>query len=73
MADFKTQTIEIDGMHCDACVRRVTQALGSVPGVRVVSVGIGKAEVVGEPPTEAAIRSAIDATGFTVKGVHAHG
>jgi copper chaperone len=36
-------TVKIDGMHCGACVRRVNQALGSVPGVQVSEVRIGAA------------------------------
>jgi len=30
--------LSIEGMHCDACVRRVTNALNGVEGVRVESV-----------------------------------
>ena len=36
-------TVRIDGMHCGSCVRRVSQALGSVPGVQVNEVRIGAA------------------------------
>jgi copper chaperone len=36
-------TLRIDGMHCGSCVRRVSQALASVPGVRVEEVRIGAA------------------------------
>jgi copper chaperone len=38
-------TLTIDGMHCGACVRRVTQALGRIPGAEVVEVRIGAARV----------------------------
>ena len=31
-------TLFIDGMHCGSCIRRVTQALSSVPDVRVEEV-----------------------------------
>ena len=41
MAEFKLQ---IDGMHCGACVRRVTQALASVEGVKVNEVSVGAAQ-----------------------------
>jgi copper chaperone len=41
--------LQIDGMHCAACVRRVTQALQSVlqsvPGSEVESVRVGGARV----------------------------
>jgi copper chaperone len=36
-------TVKIDGMHCGSCVRRVNQALVSVPGVQVSEVRIGAA------------------------------
>jgi len=42
MAEFKLQ---IDGMHCGACVRRVTQALASVEGVKVNEVSVGASAV----------------------------
>jgi copper chaperone CopZ len=35
----------IDGMHCDGCVRRVTNALKGVEGVHVESVAVGSASV----------------------------
>lgn len=38
-------TLNIDGMHCGACVRRVTQTLERVPGTEVVEVRIGAARV----------------------------
>lgn len=42
MAEF---TLRIDGMHCGSCVRRVTQALASTPGVAVDEVRVGAARV----------------------------
>lgn len=42
MAEF---TLRIEGMHCGACVRRVTQALASVAGVTVGEVNIGAAHL----------------------------
>lgn len=38
-------TLRIDGMHCGACVRRVTQALERIPGVEVLEVRIGAARL----------------------------
>ena len=70
MQDFQTQVLTIDGMHCDACVRRVTQALGGLPGVRVESVTIGEARLLAEPPCEPEIRAAIEEAGFTMKSIH---
>ena len=41
-------TLTIEGMHCGACVRRVTQALQRVPGTTVEEVRIGAARVQSE-------------------------
>lgn len=38
--------LTIGGMHCGACVRRVTAALQKVEGVDVKSVEVGSAAVV---------------------------
>ncbi|WP_158748447.1 heavy-metal-associated domain-containing protein [Acidobacterium sp. S8] len=38
-------TLRIDGMHCGACVRRVTQALQRVEGAEVQEVRIGAARM----------------------------
>ena len=38
-------TLRVENMHCGACVRRVTQALENVGGVRVDEVRIGGARV----------------------------
>ncbi len=37
--------LRVDGMHCGACIRRVTQSLLSVPGVNVEEVRLGAARV----------------------------
>jgi copper chaperone len=42
---MKEVTLRIDGMHCGACIRRVTQALHSVNGVEVEEVRLGAARV----------------------------
>ena len=36
-------TLQIDGMHCGSCVRRVSQALASTPGIEVKEVRVGAA------------------------------
>jgi copper chaperone CopZ len=38
-------SLSIEGMHCGACVRRVTNALEAVEGVKVSSVEVGSARV----------------------------
>ncbi len=35
------QTISVTGMTCQNCVRHVSQALSSLPGVRSVNVDLG--------------------------------
>jgi copper chaperone len=37
--------IAIDGMHCDGCVKRATEALKKVPGLVPEKVEIGRARV----------------------------
>jgi copper chaperone CopZ len=39
-------TLQIDGMHCGSCVRRVSQALASTPGIEVKEVRVGAARFV---------------------------
>ena len=66
MAEF---TLKIDGMHCGACVRRVTQALSAVEGVAVNEVTVGAARIAStqEPaPVEAAV-AALAKIGFTAR------
>ena len=36
---------KIVGMKCDGCVRGVTAALSALPGVEIISVSVGGAEV----------------------------
>lgn len=38
-------TIQIDGMHCNACVARVTRALAKVDSAKVLNVAIGQATI----------------------------
>jgi len=53
-------TLTIEGMHCDACVRRVSRALQGVAGTVVEQVRIGTAVVRSEEiaPVLAAIAKA---------------
>ena len=37
--------LRIDGMHCGACVRRVSQALASTEGLEVKEVRVGAARI----------------------------
>ena len=61
--------LKIDGMHCDACVRRVRMALGKVHGVEVMDVQVGSAQIAVDP-SKTTPESAIDAVngiGFTAQ------
>ncbi|HWZ49989.1 MAG TPA: heavy-metal-associated domain-containing protein [Granulicella sp.] len=62
-----TLTLSIEGMHCGACVRRVTNALQAVPGVAVGSVEIGSAKLAfdSEEATAQEIAAAVSGIGFT--------
>lgn len=52
-------TLQIDGMHCGSCVRRVSQALAGVGGLDVKEVRIGAARFEAAEP--AASEKAIEA------------
>ncbi len=55
-------TLSIDGMHCGACVKRVTQTLQRVPETEVEEVRIGAARV--QSPDAAAVVAALAKAGY---------
>jgi copper chaperone CopZ len=58
-------TLRIDGMHCGACVRRVTQTLQKVPGTEVQEVRVGAARVQVEDDTVGpALISSLEKAGY---------
>jgi copper chaperone len=61
--------LSIEGMHCGACVRRVTNALQTVPGVQVNSVDVGSAKLEFDPKetTPEQIAAAVNSIGFTAR------
>ncbi|MGA7886220.1 MAG: heavy metal-associated domain-containing protein [Acidobacteriaceae bacterium] len=63
-------TLRIGNMHCDGCVRRVSQTLGNVSGVKVGEVRIGAARVQApdEMPDETLV-SALEKMGYPVIGM----
>lgn len=64
MAEF---TLQIDGMHCGSCVRRVSQALASTEGITVNEVRVGAARLssAADPaPVDQAI-AAVAKAGYT--------
>jgi copper chaperone CopZ len=64
-----TLNLAIEGMHCGACVRRVTTALQGVEGVTVKSVEVGSAKVVFDVAATSAqeIAAALDRNGFPAR------
>ncbi len=60
--------IDIEGMHCDNCVKRVEAALGQIEGVKSVSVSLkdNSAQVGGDAKAEE-LCEAIEELGFDVK------
>ncbi len=63
MSEF---TLHIDGMHCGACVRRVSQALSATEGVEVKEVRLGAArlETTQDPPPVDRAIAALAAAGY---------
>ncbi len=61
--------LQIEGMHCGACVRRVTQALEALPGIRLESVEVGSARLQYDAALIARERipAAIDGIGFPAR------
>ncbi len=55
--------LNIEGMHCGACVRRVSQALERVPGAHVEEVRIGAARLKADDPAPAI--AALQKAGYT--------
>ena len=69
MAEF---TLQIDGMHCGSCIRRVSQALASAEGVQVKEVRLGAARLstTQEPaPVDLAI-AALAKAGYSARWNH---
>ena len=56
--------IAIEGMHCEACVKRVRMALEKVEGVAVREVLIGSAVIDAGAKQQAAALEAIQRAGY---------
>ena len=61
--------LNVGGMHCGACVRRLKTALEKVPGLEVRSVEVGKAEVTYDPQQATAeeLKAVVEKAGFEWK------
>jgi copper chaperone len=63
--------IIVKGMTCGHCVSAVQQEIGGLPGVTSVDVDLGTGAVritADPPPSEAALRAAVDAAGYEIAG-----
>jgi len=56
--------IAIEGMHSEACVKRVRRALENIDGLQVREVILGSAAVDGDAKQRAAAIEAIEKAGF---------
>ena len=65
------KTVKISGMHCDHCVRAVTEAITKLDGVSA-KVNLKKKEAVvsyEKVVEDAAIREAVEKAGYTVQSI----
>ena len=66
-------TLQIDGMMCGMCEAHVADAIRkAVPSARKVTASRGRGEasfLTEEAVDEAALKAAIDATGYTCRGL----
>lgn len=67
------KTVKISGMHCDHCVRSVTEAINKINGASAkVSLKTETAVVsYDRPVTDESIRQAVEEAGFTVVSITA--
>lgn len=64
------KTISIEGMHCQHCVAAVKGALEALEGVTAVTVNLeAKNAVVEGTASDAALKEAVEDTGFDVTGI----
>ncbi|MEM5494828.1 heavy metal-associated domain-containing protein [Hoeflea sp. AS16] len=69
-----TISIQIDGMHCDGCVRSVEKAASSVEGVSNLSVNLENGKLtadIARPELIDKLKGVIEDCGFDVTGVTA--
>jgi copper chaperone len=56
--------LAIEGMHCQACVRRVEKAISTVAGAQAQKVEVGSADVATDPSHEQAVLDAVAKAGY---------
>lgn len=59
--------LNVDGMHCQACVRHVQKALERLDGIEILEVAVGSVRVRGASREE--VTAAITEAGYTVLDV----
>jgi len=64
---MKPIALAIEGMHCQGCVQRVSDALQKIPGVAIEKVELGKARLQIPDGTESAVLAALDNIGFDAR------
>ena len=64
----REETIQIEGMGCNHCVKAVEDALAAVEGIEVHAVEIGSAQISYDPDTADPVRivAAIEDAGYAV-------
>jgi copper chaperone len=67
---MKLLDIQIDGMHCGGCVKRVEEALRKVPGTVTEKVDIGHARVKVDGAEPEIILAALERLGFDARVVN---
>lgn len=64
------KTISIEGMSCKHCVMHVKNELEEIPGVKILKVEIGSAELEFENPVEdSVLTEAVEEAGYEVKSI----
>jgi|BEDMetMinimDraft_2_1075160.scaffolds.fasta_scaffold04788_2 copper chaperone len=67
--------LRIEGMTCEGCVRAVREALGRVPGVQGIEVGLEGGKIgwarlrMPAPLDPASLAEAVEEAGFTLRAV----
>jgi copper chaperone len=60
-------TVEIDGMHCQACVARVRKALEKVKEAKIERVDVGSAEITIDSLLEPVVLDTIRNAGYEAR------
>ena len=67
MTPLQTESLHIDGMTCNHCVRAVTEALECVPEAQLHRVTVGSAKVSFPADQRPKVARAIESAGYRVR------